>query len=65
MAKRHEEDDVLTINVFVPEEYKTHSQYTELYMTQPGLDFFKFNPGLKIKQAAQAARKYEAMHINS
>ena len=63
--RNYDKDDFVTKNVFVPEEYETHSQYTELYMTQPGLDFFKFNPGLKIKQAAQAAKKYESTHANS
>lgn len=61
----HNKDEFVTKNVFVPEEYKTQSQYPETYMTQPGLDFFKFNPGLKIKQAAQAAKKYETTHANS
>ncbi len=54
-----DKEEYVTVNTFVNDEYRTHSQYTELYMTQEGLDFFKFNPGMKIKQAAEAARKYE------
>ena len=57
---RDDKEDFLTNrNAFVNDEYKTHSQATELYMTQPGLDFHKFNPGEKIQEAKKAAIKYE------
>lgn len=51
-------NEYVTNNSFVTPEYRTHSQATELYMTQPGLDFHKFNPGEKIKEAATAAKKF-------
>jgi len=58
MAKRHEEDDVLTINVFVNDEYRTHSQSTEGFMIQDGLDFYQYEPEKRIKEVAEAAKKY-------
>ena len=58
MAKRHEEDDFLTINVFVNDEYRTHSQSTEGFMIQPGLDFYQYEPEKRIHEVAEAAKKY-------
>lgn len=58
MSEEKYYDEYVTNNSFVTPEYRTHSQVTELYMTQEGLDFHKFNPGNKIKEASTAARKY-------
>jgi len=56
---RGEEDELLTNRTaFVNNEYRTHSQSTENFMIQPGLDFYQFEPEERIKEVADAARKY-------
>ena len=52
-------DFVTERRAFVNDEYKTHSQFTENYMTMEGLDFFKNCPEKKIEQAAEAAKRFE------
>ena len=49
----------LTVNDFVNPEYRTHSQSTEGFMIQDGLDFYQFEPEKRIKEVADAARKYK------
>ncbi len=53
-----DKEEYLTVNTFVNEEYRTHSQHTEFFMIQDGLDFYKYNPELRIKEVAVAAKKY-------
>lgn len=48
----------LTVNDFVNPEYRTHSQSTENFMIQDGLDFYQFEPEKRIKEVADAAKKY-------
>ena len=48
----------LTVNTFVNAEYRTQSQSTENFMIQDGLDFYQFEPEKRIKEVADAARKY-------
>lgn len=48
----------LTVNDFVNPEYRTHSQSTENFMIQDGLDFYQFKPEKRIKEVAEAAKKY-------
>lgn len=48
----------LTFNDFVNPEYRTHSQSTENFMIQDGLDFYQFEPEKRIKEVAEAAKKY-------
>lgn len=48
----------ITSNTFVNPDYRTHSQYTENYMTMEGFQFDEY-PGEKIREASEAFKRYE------
>ena len=58
MGYLEEKDEYVSTFKFVNDEYRTHSQFTENYMIMEGLDFYKDNPELRIKEVADAARRY-------
>ena len=62
---RDEEDEFLTKRIaFVSEDYKTHSQFTELYMVQEGLDFSTIDPDYALREAEEAAKRFEEKYSN-
>ena len=57
-----DKEEFLTVNRFVNEDYKTHSQFTELYMVQEGLDFSTCDPDYAIREAEMAAQRFERLY---
>lgn len=59
----YDKEDLLTNRrAFVNDDYKTHSQFTENYMVQEGLDFSTIDPDYSINEAENAVQRFEAKY---
>lgn len=62
---RDDKEEFLTKRkVFVSEDYETHSQFTENYMIQEGLDFSINDSNYAIREAENAAKRFEEKYNN-
>lgn len=62
---RDDKEEFLTKwKAFVSEDYETHSQFTENYMIQEGLDFSTIDSDYAIREAENAAKRFEEKYNN-